>query len=167
MVNDNVVALLEVLEKEHDCCLKLIEVSKNEQKSLVDNNVDELTERINEMQASVNDLHELQRDRRALLRRLADSLNVQPEKISLNYLTDRLGGDAAEGLRSRITNLARTSETLYQINQHTIYLINFSLNLIDRQINAWTDALTEKEGYDDEGRSTERPSDLKIIEEKV
>ena len=167
MVNENVVALLEVLEKEHDCCLKLIEVSKNEQRSLVNNNIDDLAERINDMQTAVNDLHELQGNRRELLQQLASSLDVQPEKISLNYLLDKLEGDIAEDLRSKTKNLARTSETLYQINQHTIYLINFSLNLIDRQINAWTDVLTERDGYDEEGKSTDRRSDAKIIEEKV
>ena len=80
---------------------------------------------------------------------------------------DRLDGETADTLRSKFNELIKTGEHLYRVNQQTIYLINFSLDLVERQISAWTGAMTEPEGYGDDGQSRSGISDAKIVEEKA
>ena len=60
MLSENVASLLEVIGKERVCCDRLIEVNKNEQKSLVSNNLEALTGKTNDMQKAVGELQRLQ-----------------------------------------------------------------------------------------------------------
>ncbi len=167
MVSESIATLLEVIEKEQECCSRLIEVSKNEQQSLADNNLNVLNNQINNMQSAVKELHKLQSERKVLLESLATEMDIGVDNVTLHILVDHLDGQAADNLRTRFRDLLKTGETLYQVNQQTIYLINFSLDLVERQISAWTGALTENDGYGEDGKTTSDSSDNKIVEEKA
>jgi flagellar biosynthesis/type III secretory pathway chaperone len=167
MVSENIATLLDVIEKEQQCCTRLIEVSKNEQQSLAGNDLSILHKQINTMQAAVRELHELQVERKELLESLAKELEVSADNMTLYDLVDHLDGLSADNLRGRFRDLIRTGETLFRVNQQTIYLINFSLDLVERQISAWTGALTDSDGYGEDGQTISERPNAKIVEEKA
>jgi hypothetical protein len=167
MVTENLAALLDVLDAERLCCSRLVEVSRTEQESLAKNDADVLSGQINEMQAAVRELHGHQAQRNSLLESMAKELGLDADRLSLYDLADRLEGPPAENLRERFRELVRVGETLFRVNQQTIYLINFSLDLVERQIGVWTGALTEGDGYGRDGRTAPDPSETRIVEEKV
>jgi len=166
MISEKLESLLEVLDREKRCCERLISVGRCEQESLVANNVDALGDRVADMQQAVREMQELHVQRRDVVDGIAQYLDVRPDQVSLPAVADRLDPTSGQRLRERIRQLVRTGEALYATNQQTIYLINFSLNLVDRQIAAWTDALTPGNGYD-AGGGTTRASDPAIVEEKA
>lgn len=167
MKSENVASLLEVIVKERACCNRLIDVNRNEQKSLVDNNLESLSGRTSDMQKAVGELQRLQTERKKIISLLAKELGIDDDKISLNTLADKLDTDEASTLRGKFRELTRTGEVLYQLNQQTIYLINFSLDLLERQIGAWTGALTEDDGYRSDGQAKAGPLETRIVEEKA
>lgn len=167
MLAENVKSLLDTLDQEQACCERLIEVSREEQESLVQSDLDALGERIADMQQAVREFQELRANRRELLDRLAGHLALKPGDLSLQVLAGHLDGDSAEAVRARARELARTAEALYRLNQNTIYLISFSLDLVDRQIGAWSDCLVRKDGYDQDGQSKSQASEATILEKKV
>lgn len=167
MVSERISVLLDVIDEERECCGRLIEVSRQEQESVVGNDLESLNHRVGDMREAVKNLHRLQNERKRLLESLAGELDLGTDGVSLGALISRLEPALADKVRAGFKRLAETGEMLYQVNQQTIYLINFSLDLIERQIGAWTGALARERGYGSDGRSTTSDPDAKIIEEKA
>lgn len=166
MISEHVESLIDVLERERQTCEQLIAVGRSEQSSLVKHDADGLGEGIADMQQAVREMEELHAHRRELVERMAGELRIDPSNISLPAIADRLEEPGAGRLRAQIRSLVKTGQALYSVNQQTIYLINFSLDLVERQIAAWTDALTPGSGYDADGGAT-RSNDPAIVEEQA
>jgi len=167
MARQSVSALFDILERERKCCAALIEVGKEEQRSLVENDLDELNMRTKEMQKAVSELSKLHRERKQQLDRLAEELGLDPERITIQEIINELRDESARALKTKVQELLTTGETLYRVNRQTIYLINFSLGLVDKQISNLADVLSEAEGYGEDGKSLPGKSRPKIVEGKV
>ncbi len=166
MRNATAATLIDTLDRERACCERLIEVSRAEQASMVANDPDALAERIEQMRRALAELQALHRERNRLVETLARSLGIARERVSLPAIAERLGVADGSALRRRTAELMRVARTLYQTNEQTLYLVNFSLDLIDRQVRLWTQVLTRDDGYDAEGHSA-RTAEPALVEEKA
>ncbi len=159
-------ALVETLERERACCERLIDVSRGEQASMVANDPDALARRIAEMQRALTELQAIHAERQKLVEALAGELGIDRERVSLPAIADRLDPETGRALRRTSHELMRVARALYRTNEQTLYLINFSLDLLDRQVRAWTQALTRDDGYDADGHSA-RSAEPTLVEEKA
>ncbi len=143
--------LIEVLNLEWECCLGLVEISRNEQRALVKHDTAALNEHIQDMQRTVTRMAELQAQRERLLPAAVKRFAAgQPATLEVLARVAPNGSELEE-VAGRLLTVART---LSQLNQQTIYLINFSLDLVDRQMGIWKGAIARDEGYTQEGAST-------------
>jgi hypothetical protein len=92
MPRQNVSVLFDILERERKCCAALIEVGKEEQRSLIENDLEKLNMRTKEMQEAVSELSKLHRERRQHLDRLARELGLETEKLTLQEPCTRSTG---------------------------------------------------------------------------
>ena len=163
----SVSVLFDILERERQCCAALIEVGKEEQRSLVDNDLDKLNTRTKEMQKAVTDLSQLHQERKQHLDQIAEELGLDQSQVSLQEVISQLQDDSAQKLKIKVQELLKTGETLYRVNRQTIYLINFSMGLVDKQISNLADVLSETDGYGQDGKSVPGKTRPKIVEGKV
>jgi len=166
MTSPNLSGLYEILEEEQACCAQLLEVSKQEQRSLVDNDLKTLDANTRKMQQAVEHLKNLHGERKRLLVQLGREFNMDFSDITFTGVIERLDEDTSKKLKDKLARLVRAGEALYRMNQQTIYLINFSMGLVDKQVELWSEVLTQGDGYDEQGTS-KRSRKSRIIEGKV
>lgn len=167
MKQRTVAELIEVLELERKCSDRLIEISKKEQKQLLVGKAEEISACAREMQMVVKELEGYHRRRRALLDRLAEELHLASSSPSLSTVVAGLDRYQASLLREKINKLMTTSEILYRLNQHTIYLIKFCLDLNEQQALLWVEALCPSAGYDEKGEAKKEGGRAGILEGKA
>ena len=158
--------LCELLQKEYEGCQRLIELSAAEHQALVANPVQTLTKSTRDMQQEVKNLRKVQTRRVELLAEMKQQLEL-PEDSPLQAVVDRLQLGDAETVQHRLFELITISENLYRINQQTIRLIDFSIGITDKQVDIWSDAMTEKGSYNESGENESHSKPTKIIEGKV
>ena len=171
MNGDNVDLLVGAIDDERECCKSLIEASEAEQRSRVESDLDGIQASVAEMQRAVRELRQLQNLRERLMAAVAESVGDVDASTNvarrIEQLADGLPVAAAKRLRDSHRRLIKASNNLYRANQQTIYLIEFSLNLVDGQVAAWRNSLVERQGYDDGGRSRDRRSEARLFEDKA
>jgi len=146
---------------------ELIRLTEEEQKFLVRDDVEHLARNTEEMNAIIEALKKCQADRKRLVTEVGAALGIEPEGLSISSIAERLETDVADELKERSKDLVRTGEKLYMANRNTVYLVSFSLDLLEQQSKLWAELLTEQEGYGRSGKAHESDTSPLLVQEKV
>ncbi|MBN1164359.1 MAG: flagellar export chaperone FlgN [Candidatus Krumholzibacteriota bacterium] len=157
-IRENVENLCNMMAEETKICRELLELSKTEQQFLMKNDVENLSRNTDKMKSIIQILKRSQGFRRIFMNDIAQGVGLKVEKITISSLSQSVDEDLSKRLRQASILLMKIGERLYRANHNTVYLIDFSLDLLEQQNKLWSDLVSEKEeGYkgSDQKRSTE------------
>jgi hypothetical protein len=144
ILEEKVMGLCSVMEDETRICRELVDLSESEQQHLMKNKVEQLVENTERMKMTVRELKRLQIMRNNCVNDLASSLNIDGEEVTLANIAKYLEPNLREMLIEVREELLRTGDKLLETNHNTVYLVNFSLDLLEQQSNLWKELATEK-----------------------
>jgi activator of HSP90 ATPase len=168
ILNNKVLKLCEMMETETDVCTDLLKLSKSEQRYLMRNKIDILLENTKKMKEAVIRLKKLQQLRREFMKEVGSLLSIDSEDISVINITDSLDGDLKTKLQKCGKKLVKVGDQLYESNHNTVYLVNFSLDLLEQQSELWRElASADEEGYKDSSGKENKKTYAVAVEEKA
>ncbi|MCD6379221.1 flagellar export chaperone FlgN [bacterium] len=168
ILNGKVLRLCEMMETETEMCTDLLELSKSEQHYLMKNKIDILLENTKKMKGAVIRLKELQKIRRKFMEEVGSLLAIDSEDVSVINITDSLYGDLKTKLLQCRKKLVKAGDRLYESNHNTVYLVNFSLDLLEQQSELWKElASADEEGYTDSSGKENKKAYAVAVEEKA
>jgi hypothetical protein len=133
-----------VMESETRICRELVNLSETEQKHLMKNKVEKLVDNTRRMKETVKELKRLQRIRNKFMMEMGNRLDMDTDDITLANIIRRLKPELRDKLIRTREELVETGDRLLEVNHNTVYLINFSLDLLEQQSNLWKELATEK-----------------------
>jgi hypothetical protein len=167
MVEQKVTVLCGKMVEESDHCRKLLDLSRAEQNFLMKNDADNLSRNTDKMKIIIEALKTNQLERRRLMKEIGTGLGVKAGKLSIGRIKKAISGELASKLEKSSKDLVETGESLYRVNHNTIYLIKFSLDLLNQQNQVWAELLSENEGYAEKGNKAKGMTYPLLVEEKV
>ncbi|GEM_PF-2131498 len=160
-------SLCRLMREETGQCRELLKLAKSEQDLLMGNDIDGLSRNTELMNENIRTLKSCQISRRRLIREIGGDLGIEPQAISIGTIGKEVDTDLLEELEKTSKDLVETGEKLYRVNHNTIYLIGFSLDLLEQQSRLWTEIATEEEGYCEEGKRVKGSASPLFIEKKA
>ncbi len=148
-------------------CRELLELTRAEQEFLMKNDIENLSRNTDSMKKAIGVLKRSQLERRELMEAIGCKIGVGPEKLSIKRIEKEINSELAHRLEEISKDLVKTGERLFRLNHNTIYLIDFSLDLLDQQSRLWAQLISEEEGYQEEGQRVQGTTGPVFVEEKV
>lgn len=159
--------LYRAIMREVNSCKELLTLSQAEQKFLMENNVESLSSNTEKIRKIVIELKHNQKDRRDLMNKIGQKLDVKPEKLSLKYIGKMIKPELNEQLQEAGNELVEVGEELYRSNHNTIYMVKFSLDLLQQQSKMWAELSADEEIYGDHGEQSSGDVNPVFVQEKV
>jgi len=167
-VEEKIEILCRTMTEETETCRKLIALTEEEQKFLVKDDVENLERNTEEIQVIVRTLRSCQDERRKLIKEIGEVLNLSEQELSVSKIADKVNGAISKKLLEKSKDLVKTGEKLYKVNRNTLYLVGFSLELLEQQSRLWAELLSDQEGYGEDGRMRENSASASLfVQEKV
>lgn len=148
------------IEEEVETCKKLINLTENEQRFLVKDDIENLEKNTEEMKTILQALRSCQQMRKKLTEEMGEALKVKANGLTVSKIAGKLGSALAQKLKEKSKELFETGERLYRVNRNTLYLVGFSLELLEQQSRLWAELLSDQEGYGEDGKKKECTSSL-------
>lgn len=130
--------LIEVINRETKCLEKFLTLFAEEQKYLVENDVDSLRRCVEDQERTMRDAGQLEDKRIRLTDSLAEHLKIDKGKVNLSKLTDLV----EESYSSRLRELQSTLSSLYarleRQRKKNEFLIKQSMKYVDRSIKIFS-----------------------------
>lgn len=166
MLEKKAAELCSVMEAETRICRELVNLSETEQKHLMKNKVDKLVDNTRKMKKTVKELKRLQKLRNSFVMELGTGLDIDTDDITLANIIKRMEPGLRDKLSEIREELVEIGDRLLEVNHNTVYLINFSLDLLEQQSSLWKELATEKN--DDYSREERDDSTRSVaVEEKA
>ncbi|MBD3180326.1 MAG: hypothetical protein GF417_12545 [Candidatus Latescibacteria bacterium] len=166
ILEQKVLGLCSVMESETRVCRELVDLSESEQQHLMKNKVDQLIDNTEKMKNTVRELKQLQKIRNEFVMDLGSSLELTSSNITLSNIVKCLTPDLSSMLNEVREELIRIGDKLLEANHNTVYLVNFSLDLLEQQSSLWKELATENN--DDYGNSDQQDVTCSVaVEEKA
>lgn len=143
---DNLDKVILCLEKENSIYEKLLSISKEKKKVIIDGKIDELDSIIKMEGNLVLEISKLEDEREKTVNDLAKELGCNREELSISYLCGKLENNRAEHLKKIADSIGGTLKELKEINDLNGKLIEQSLEYVNFSINLMADVLEEQQG---------------------
>ena len=167
-VEEKIEILCRTIAEETETCRKLIALTEEEQKYLVKDDVENLERNTEQMQMIVKALKSCQDERKRLIKEIGEMLNLSEHELSVSRIAEVVDGVLSKKLKEKSKDLVKTGEKLYKVNRNTLYLVGFSLELLEQQSKLWAELLSEQEGYGEDGKIRESQASASLfVREKV
>ncbi|MBN2071815.1 MAG: flagellar export chaperone FlgN [Candidatus Krumholzibacteriota bacterium] len=167
-IEDRVEELCEMMNEEASVCRELLELSRIEQEYLMKNDIENLSVNTEKMKRIVQVLKRNQAARHSYMDDIAINLEKDVGTVTISAISREVDPELSSKLKDTSRELIKVGERLYRSNHNTIYLIDFSLDLLEQQNKLWAELVSdEKEGYSANGKKGNRKSHPLLVEEKV
>lgn len=137
MENDLISRLVTILKKEYRYYQRLNKLALGKKDSIIDNDVDKLSQLVKEDDRIITDLEELEKERILIMDKLAELYKLDPGNINYSQLIKLIPESWQEELVSLREDLLIIIDELHDRNQQNKVLIeeaikinNFSLNVL-------------------------------------
>lgn len=129
-----VMTLDEVLETERDLYLSMLELSTREEVAIVGDDVEQLTDVVNEKEDLLDHLTALETERMTMIVAISSATGLDPETATLTQISEVV--PAMDGLRLMESGMALRTQAvaLEQANLRNERLLEASRGLVDRWI---------------------------------
>ncbi len=132
--------LVEIVEEEALCLERFLSLLVDQQKYLVENDIDSLKEGVSHQQEIINRIKMLEKSRGQLVSRFSESLDLNPRDITISSLARKAEGQIADkllGLQNALLSLHQKIEKARRKNEflieHSMKYIEGTIRLIARQ----------------------------------
>lgn len=144
--------LVKVLEQQADIYNLLLVKSKEKTDVIVNGKVDEL-DKITKLESSlVTDIAKLEREREALVNKIAEEMNVPSEQLTMSELIKRLDKSDAEKLEKLRDRISGILNELKHANELNSRLIKNSLEYVEFSLNILSAAHVTDNNYGNSGK---------------
>ena len=160
--------LCEIMTSETELCRELLELSRTEQGFLIKNDLENLASNTDRMKNAVEFLKKSQDNRHECMGSIAVLMEVETDKMTIRSIRENVRVTLSDKLKSTSRELMKIGERLYRTNHNTVYLIDFSLDLLEQQNKLWVELVSDKEeGYSDGSRKGKARTFPLLVEKKV
>ncbi len=167
-MEDRVLSLCEIMKNETEVCRELLDLSNAEQEYLIKSDIDSLARNTDRMKAVIENLKQSQASRHRYMDEIASEMDIAVDAMTIKTIRTLVKSDLSEKLHKTSRELMKIGERLYRANHNTVYLIDFSLELLDQQNRLWAELVSDKkEGYAEKGNKPGAHTYPLIVEKKV
>lgn len=158
--------LIRVLSVEKDLYSQLAELAHAKQKVIISNDVETLAEYLKEEQELIDNIEDVERDRRNAVIGLCNSLDISEKELSFSKLREYLDASSKAKLDQFKTSLLRILEELHNTNETNRMLIEEAMRINDFTVRVLTQATAPiNPTYSKVGSNDNKPRHL--IDKKV
>ena len=143
----HVQALLEIIEKEYGQYKRIFELVKQEQSVLVNADISGLEKNMREQQTFLSGINKLEEKRLQELEVIGIYLGTVPEQLKFAAIADNVPGDLSQAIIELERNFKSVIQEILKINKSNNFLINRSLQFIDKNVQAFFGAMEDKGVY--------------------
>lgn len=150
-----------ILNTEQDLFSVYLEMLTEQQRHLIENNLDELNKSIREINILARKILRLERERKEVIKKISEKLRLDKDDISLSNLLDRFTGRNSEELERLRNTILDTHVKATVQKERNKFLIKQSMNVIRQTVSYLNEknnpAITHdrhvrKGKYDDQGK---------------
>jgi len=158
--------LIVLLEQEADFYEDLLSLSKEEQKAVVEGNVDELNKKVKEKERLILEINRLEKTRLPLFETLSSHFKVSVGDLTLSKLSGLVPEKYSSQLKGLQEKITEKMSLLKAVNESNLNLIKGSLDYIDFSLNLLTSQPESGPVYKEDGK-TKEGGRIKITDKKV
>lgn len=136
--------LIEVINKEGKCLERFLTLLSDEQKFLVEKDVDSLRRSIEEQEKTIQDARKLEEERIKLTDLLAKQLRIEKDEVNISKLIELVEESYSTKLRELQSTLSSLYAKLERQRKKNEFLIKQSLRYTDKSIKVFL-GLEEKD----------------------
>lgn len=133
--------LAEVLRREYKEYLKLNDLAQSKKDTIVDNDVEQLSELIKKDSEIINIINDLEKERSKITGEICKNYNLGSEDINFNQLIKVIPDPWKDELCEVRDNLLNVIEKLQTQNEQNKYLVTEALKLNNASLNIFINAL--------------------------
>lgn len=151
-MDNNIHALLQILNEELKIYNELLSLSKNKTDIIIKGKVTELDTMVKREQELIVELGNLESQREATVDKIAQQLDINPSEITMSELVNRLEPVQAQELRKYQMNLTGILGELKELNDTNSKLIKNSLEFINFSVNIMAGTTNTGNNYGGNGQ---------------
>ncbi|MCK4384944.1 MAG: flagellar protein FlgN [candidate division Zixibacteria bacterium] len=130
--------LIEVINKEILCLEKFLTLLTEEQKFVVENDIDSLQKLVEEQEKTIRDERKLEDERIKLTDSLAEKLKIDKADVNISRLIELVEESYSTKLRELQSTLASLYAKLERQRKKNEFLIKQSMKYLDKSINIFS-----------------------------
>jgi len=157
-LNTLVSQLIEVIQREILCLEKFLTLLSEEQKFLVENDVDSLRRSIEKQDEAIRDERQLEETRIKLTDSLAGKLKIGKEEVNISKLIELVEESYSTDLRELQSTLASLYARLERQRKKNEFLIRQSMKYVDKSIKVFLGLETKELGQFTSGEQNQEAS---------
>ena len=139
--------LIEVINKEGKCLEKFLTLLSEEQKFLVENDVDSLRRSIEDQEKTIRDARKLEEARIKLTDSLAEELKIDKGEVNISKLIELVEESYSTKLRELQSTLSSLYARLERQKKKNEFLIKQSMKYVDKSIKIFLGLEGRDPGY--------------------
>ena len=129
--------LIEVINKEGKCLEKFLTLLSEEQKFLVENDVDSLRRSVEDQEKTIRDARKLEDERIKLTDSLAEKLKIDKDEVSISKLIELVEKSYSTKLRELQNTLSSLYARLERQRKKNEFLIKQSMKYVDKSVKVF------------------------------
>ena len=158
---------LELLDGEESLYGSLLLTLQKEKRSVVDANIEKLTESTKEKENLFLKIRILEEQRLIMAERVSEMLGEPGRSLTLTQLSQRVEEPYATRIKDSQSSLLSLAQSIQEINESNKALLNHSLDLVKGSLNLLNDLLPSCPVYFRTGRIHARQHSGKVFEGKI
>jgi len=167
-IDKEVMAVIDILNKEHGYYKDMLELSKSKKKIIIEGKVAELDKIVKLEQNMIFNIGQLERKREEETAKLSSALGIGSAQLSVSELAKLLQPDLKKALEVIQDKLQNVFSELKSVNDINGQLIQQSLEYIDYSINLISGSGMETGSlYEDIGKNKSKQGNKNIFDTKV
>jgi hypothetical protein len=147
--------VIDIVEEESLCLEEFLELLVNQQKYLVENDLEKLKDGVARQQEIISRVKTLEKQRGKLVAEYSETEDVNPGDITITCLARKAGGQIADKLLELQNSLLSLHEKIEKARRKNEFLIENSMKYIDGTIRLIAESGRQKE---DNAKSDEKES---------
>lgn len=158
--------LIHVCSKEIDAFNKLLETLHSKQRAIVEGELERLKNHVEDENKIVDETRALEAQRVAHTQDLAQqlSLNGNPK---LSEIIEKVEERYAQRLQEQRDLLRTVIEQIHDLNENNQFLINYSLQFIETNMNLLLAGKDEKKFYRQDGKVQKESQSPKLVDHRI
>jgi flagellar biosynthesis/type III secretory pathway chaperone len=145
--------LMDILEAEKEIYTKLLSISKDKVRILVEGKINELDQMVKAEQIFITDIGKLEDKREQIAEKIAENSGIPKEQLNINHLKSiqPIHKDEIDAVQSQINELLIQLKEANDINTQ---LIQHSLDYINNTINLVVSSQEQKTNYNPKAKES-------------
>ena len=136
-----------IVEKEAACLEEFLELLVNQQKYLVDNDIENLKSGVNRQQEIISQIRDLEKSRLGIVACYSETQDLDPGDITISSLARQAGGEIADKLMELQNSLLSLHQKIEKAKRKNEFLIEHSMKHIEGTIRLIAEKGKVKKDY--------------------